>query len=216
MMLGGLESQFSEEGSKFCFEINHETGIMRKKHAMNLGRFAFASANIRHYVVVVGGLERTLLNINGSEIPTGIRECQIYNTFTEKWYKLPPLPSEKIQPTLVTVNERFIFVIGGISRTNDIYCYDLKEFDEKAPERHYDANGIPYQIVQQEEHVQGHDNIDAEPLQINLQNPSFQMGQLDFECRNRWISLRFNQMNEQYREIYNIGDRSKKREMHGE
>jgi hypothetical protein len=42
------------------------------------------------------------------------------------------------------------------------------------------------------------------------------MGQLDFECRNRWISLRFNQMNEQYREIYNIGDRSKKREMHGE
>ncbi len=75
MMLGGLESQYSEEGSKFCFEINHETGIMRKKHAMNIGRFAFAAATIRHYVVVVGGLERTLLNINSSEIPTGVREC---------------------------------------------------------------------------------------------------------------------------------------------
>lgn len=66
----------------------------------------------------------------------------------------------------MTVNERFVFVIGGISRNNDIYCYDLKEFDEKAAERQYDPNGIPYQIIQHEEPVQGHDIVDAEPLQI--------------------------------------------------
>ena len=74
-MLGGLDSSFSEEGSKMCFEINYETGIMMKKPCMSLGRFAFAACSIRHYIVVVGGLERTMLNVNGTDIPTGTKEC---------------------------------------------------------------------------------------------------------------------------------------------
>lgn len=126
------------------FEINHETGIMRKKPSMSIGRFAFAATSIRHYIVVVGGLERTMLSINGTDIPTGVKECLIFNTFTEKWHKLPPLPVDRIQPAVVTVNERFIFVIGGISYVNDVFCYDLAEFNESAPERQYDANGVPY------------------------------------------------------------------------
>ena len=44
----------------------------------------------------------------------------------------------------MTVNERFIFVIGGISRKNDIFCYDLAEFTERDSERTYDGNGTPY------------------------------------------------------------------------
>lgn len=134
-MLGGLESSLQDEGSKLMFEINHETGIMRKKPGMNIGRFAFAATTIRHYIVVVGGLEKTINNINGTDIPSGIKECSIFNTFTERWHKLPPLPCDRIQPTVVTVNERFIFVIGGLTFVNDIYCYDIAEFDENAPER---------------------------------------------------------------------------------
>jgi hypothetical protein len=95
-MLGGLETDSQEEGSRMIFEINHETGIMRKKPVMNIGRFAFAAASVKHYIVVVGGLERTLLNITGSDIPNGIRDCSIFNTFTEKWHKLPPLPQDRI------------------------------------------------------------------------------------------------------------------------
>lgn len=95
-MLGGLENSMQEEGCKMVFEINHETGIMRKKPCMNIGRFAFAAACVRHYIVVVGGLERTLLNISGSDVPNGIKECSIFNTFTDKWYKLPPLPGDRI------------------------------------------------------------------------------------------------------------------------
>lgn len=145
-MLGGLETSTQEEGSKLVFEINHETGIMRKKPSMSIGRFAFAAACVRHYIVVVGGLERTLLNISGSDVPNGIKDCLIFNTFTDKWHKLPPLPADRIQPAVVVVNERFIFVIGGVSGSNnhDIFCYDIAEFDESATERQYDANGTPY------------------------------------------------------------------------
>jgi len=95
-MLGGLDSSFQEEGSKLFFEINHETGIMRKKPCMNIGRFAFAATSIRHFIVVVGGLERTMQSIYGTDIPTGIKDCFIFNTLTEKWHKLPPLPVDRI------------------------------------------------------------------------------------------------------------------------
>ena len=153
------------------FEINHETGIMRKKPSMSIGRFAFAACSIRHFIVVVGGLERTLLSITGTDIPNGIKECLIYNTITEKWHKLPPLPTGRIQPTVVTVNERFIFIIGGISYVNDIYCYDIAEFDENAPERQYDANGYPYQLQAHEDvMIRGQDIVDGEPLQLENLN----------------------------------------------
>jgi hypothetical protein len=148
-MIGGLEKR--EEGSKLMYEINYETGMMRKKPSMSIGRFAFAACAIRHYIVVVGGLERTLLSITGTDLPNGIKDCLIYNTITEKWHKLPPLPVDRIQPSVVTVNERFIFVIGGLSYVNDIFCYDLAEFNESAPERQYDSNGFPFNLQPQDD-----------------------------------------------------------------
>jgi hypothetical protein len=133
MMLGGLGAMYSdEEGSKLVFEISKE-GLVRKKPSMSTGRFGHAACSIRHFIVVVGGLERTMQSINGTDIPAGIKECQIYNILQEKWYNLPPLPGEKIQPSVVTVGERFIFVIGGIAHNTEIYCYDLYEFDPLAP-----------------------------------------------------------------------------------
>ena len=57
--------------------------------------------------------------------------------------------------------------------------------------------------------VRGQDIIDGEPFQlesINSQpNPT---PQLDFACRNRWMTIKFDPSYHSFRDIYNIGDRT--------
>ena len=64
-------------------------------------------------------------------VPLGSRDCYSFDVFREDWRRLPDLPIGKMHPTMVSVNSRFIFHIGGF----DDFDFDIYRLDMSQPDR---------------------------------------------------------------------------------
>ena len=61
-------------------------------------------------------------------VPLGETSCFSFNLFTNQWTDLPDVPVGKMNPTLIQVNSRFVFQIGGFDDFNfDIYRLDMRK-----------------------------------------------------------------------------------------
>lgn len=55
----------------------------------------------------------------------------------------------------------------------------------------------------------GHDIVDGEPIQLeNFHMAANQAPQLDYMCRNRWMTVKYDASFERFRDVYNIGNPS--------
>ena len=76
---------------------------------------------------MTGGTSDLLLNMGMRSVPIGEPECYSYNIFSSQWTQLPDMPIGKIHPSLVVINNRFVFQIGGFEDYDfEIYRLDMR------------------------------------------------------------------------------------------
>ena len=98
-----------------------------KMRNMPSPKFAFGACFCGQEIVVAGGISTMTLNMGMRSVPIGDTECYGFNINTYTWSQLPDLPIGKLHPTLMVINSRFIFQIGGFDDFNfDIYRLDMK------------------------------------------------------------------------------------------
>lgn len=89
-------------------------------------RWAHAACQCSDEIIVTGGTSDLMLNMELRSVPIGEPECYSFNIFTNKWRQLPDIPIGKIHPSLVPINNRFLYQIGGFDDYDfDIYRLDL-------------------------------------------------------------------------------------------
>ena len=72
-----------------------------------------------------------LLDMGLRSVPIGDKDCFSFEIFSKEWNQLPDLPIGKMHPTLVVINNRFVYHLGGF----DDYDYDIYRLDMEFPER---------------------------------------------------------------------------------
>lgn len=93
---------------------------------MPQGKFAHGAIACRDQIIVTGGISNLMLNMGLRSVPIGESDCYSFNIFKNKWTRLPDIPIGKLHPTLVTIQSRFIFQIGGFDDDDaDIYRLDM-------------------------------------------------------------------------------------------
>ena len=72
-----------------------------------------------------------MLNMGMRSVPIGEPECYSYNIFTGQWMQLPDMPIGKIHPSLIVINNRFVFQIGGF----EDYEFEIYRLDMRNPQK---------------------------------------------------------------------------------
>ena len=62
-------------------------------------------------------------------VPLADRDCYAYDMISKEYERLPDVPIGKFHPALVTINNRFVFQIGGF----DDHDYDIYRLDMRRP-----------------------------------------------------------------------------------
>ena len=80
---------------------------------------------------MTGGTSELMLNMGMRSVPIGEPECFSYNIFTSQWTQLPDIPIGKIHPSLIVINNRFVFQIGGF----EDYEFEIYRLDMRNPQK---------------------------------------------------------------------------------
>lgn len=108
-------------------EVITETGYVAKLQNLPRPKFAHAACLAGVEIVITGGISDLMHNMGMRNVPVADRECFAYDYFRGTWRNLPDLPAGKMHPTLVAINGRFIFQIGGFEDINfEIYRLDMQ------------------------------------------------------------------------------------------
>jgi len=94
-------------------------------------RFAHGAAVCGQFIVITSGISDLLHDMGLRSVPSGEPDCFSFNIFENEWRQLPDLPVGKMHPTLVVINNRFIFQIGGF----DDFIFDIYRLDMASPEK---------------------------------------------------------------------------------
>ena len=94
-------------------------------------RYAHAACIVGQEIVIAGGTSDLMLNMGMRSVPIGEPDCHSFNIFTNAWRRLPDVPIGKLHSTLIVINSRFIFQIGGF----DDYNYEIYRLDMRKPEK---------------------------------------------------------------------------------
>ena len=92
-------------------------------------RYAHAAIMVKENIYVTGGISEMMHPMGMRLVPMGSSRCFKYNLVTASWTDLPPLPIGKLWSSLVCVENRFIFQIGGF----DDFDYDIYQLDTHNP-----------------------------------------------------------------------------------
>ena len=66
-------------------------------------------------------------NMGMRQVPIGERDCHAFDFMTMTWRQLPDLPQGRLHPTLIPINTRFLFQIGGFEDINfDVFRFDMQ------------------------------------------------------------------------------------------
>ena len=88
-------------------------------------RFCHAAIHVRETIYVTGGIADMMHPMGMRSVAMGSTSCFQYCLRTAQWTEGPDVPIGKLYPTLVTVENRFIFQIGGF----DDYDYEIYRLD---------------------------------------------------------------------------------------
>ena len=98
---------------------------------MPVRRFAHAATFCGSEIVVVGGISDLSLDMQLRSVPIGEEDCYAFNVYESTWRQLPDVPIGKLYPTLITINSRYVFQIGGF----DDYDFDIYRLDLHSPDK---------------------------------------------------------------------------------
>ena len=119
-ILGGL--RISDNKVSFQnLEVNLKTKSALVRDQMPEPRYAHAAIMVKENIYVTGGISEMMHPMGMRLVPMGSSRCFKYNLVTASWTDLPPLPIGKLWSSLVCVENRFIFKIGGF----DDFDYDI-------------------------------------------------------------------------------------------
>ena len=77
-------------------------------------------------IVITSGTSELMLDMGLRSVPIGEQNCYSYDIYTNTWKQLPDVPIGKMHPTLININSRYVFQIGGFDDFNfEIYRLDM-------------------------------------------------------------------------------------------
>ena len=114
--------------SNMHIEVNLSSKISCRKKNIPQPKFAHGACLVGNQVVIAGGISDMMLTMGLRMVPLGNKDCYSYDIFKSRWRNLPDLPIGKMHPTMIVVNSRFVFHIGGFDDFDfDIYRLDMNK-----------------------------------------------------------------------------------------
>ena len=108
-------------------EVNLTTSYVSRQKNIPAKRFAHASAFCGSKILIVSGISNLMLDMGMRCVPMGETDCYSFDIYAKNWERLPDVPIGKLHPTLVTINNRYVFQIGGFDDYNfEIYRLDMR------------------------------------------------------------------------------------------
>ena len=97
-------------------------------------RYAHAAIMVKENIYVTGGIADMMHPMGMRSVPMGNTACFKYNLRTAKWSaNMPELPIGKLYPTLIAIENRYIYQIGGFDDYDyEIYCLDTMNTSREA------------------------------------------------------------------------------------
>eukprot|EP00354_Favella_ehrenbergii_P005501 CAMPEP_0170460634 /NCGR_PEP_ID=MMETSP0123-20130129/6900_1 /TAXON_ID=182087 /ORGANISM="Favella ehrenbergii, Strain Fehren 1" /LENGTH=75 /DNA_ID=CAMNT_0010725571 /DNA_START=3005 /DNA_END=3232 /DNA_ORIENTATION=+ len=74
---------------------------------------------------MVSGISDLARNMGMRSVPMADTDCHAYDIYSQEWEQLPDVPIGKLHSSLIVVNSRFVFQIGGY----DDYDFDIYQLD---------------------------------------------------------------------------------------
>ena len=96
-----------------------------KKPSIPKSKFAHGACFCGSEIVVTSGISDLMLNMGLRSVPLGDQDCWSYDIWDCTWRQLPDVPIGKLHPTLIVINSRYVFQIGGF----DDYDFDIYRID---------------------------------------------------------------------------------------
>ena len=89
---------------------------------------------VKETIYVTGGISDMMHPMGMRSVPMGLSTCFKYNLRTAKWSTdIPELPIGKLYPTLVSIENRYVYQIGGFDDYDyEIYCLDTFDNSREA------------------------------------------------------------------------------------
>ena len=112
--------------SNQMIEVNLISKMVFKMKNLPVPKFAHGACFVRDKIVIASGISDMMLNMGLRMVPLGSQDCYSFDVYSKQWKQLPDLPIGKLHPTLVVVNSRFVFHVGGFDDFDfDIYQLDM-------------------------------------------------------------------------------------------
>ena len=111
--------------SSRMIEVNLSSKHVFKNKNMPVPKFAHGACLVRSEIVIASGISDMMTNMGLRMVPPGSQDCYSFDIYGKQWKRLPDLPIGKLHPTLIAVNSRFVFHIGGF----DDYDFDIYRLD---------------------------------------------------------------------------------------
>jgi len=112
-------------------EVNLTSKMVFKMKNLPGPKFAHGACLVKSKIVIAGGISDMMLNMGLRMVPPGDQDCHSFDIYSKRWYQLPDLPIGKLHPTLITINSRFVFHIGGF----DDFDFDIYRLDMNHPDK---------------------------------------------------------------------------------
>ena len=128
-ILGGVNFK-KRTVSERLIEVNVSTSYVSKQRNIPVPKFAHGATICGSELVITSGISDLMIDMGMRCVPMGDTDCYSYDVFEKTWRRLPDVPIGKLHPTLVTVNSRFVYQIGGFDDYNfEIYRLDMKSLN---------------------------------------------------------------------------------------
>ena len=127
-LLGGC-NYFERSVSSRHMCINLAQASVDRLPDLPVPKFAHAVTICGTKIVMTSGVSSLQTNMGMRSVPIADRDCYTYDLGTKEYERLPDVPIGKFHPALITINNRFIFQIGGF----DDHDYDIYQLDMHKP-----------------------------------------------------------------------------------
>ena len=113
--------------SKRNVQVNTSSGFVVKMKDLPKPKFAHSACLVGQEIVIIGGISDMMHNMGMRSVPVGDTDCFAFDFLESKWRTLPDVPVGRLHSTLIVINNRFIFQIGGFEDFDfDIYKFDMQ------------------------------------------------------------------------------------------
>jgi len=121
---GGMEEK-SKKIADVVLEVHLKTKRAFYRPPMPDPRYGHAQVVVKDSLIITGGINDLMHEMGIRSVPFGKNDCFKYNVNQAKWSKLADVPVGRVMGTLVAVENRYVFHVGGFEDYEFvIYCLD--------------------------------------------------------------------------------------------